>query len=257
MVYYFSGTGNSAYVAKTISNLLGTSLKFIPSVSTEREIHDGSDLILVFPVYAWGVPPLIIDFIHKMDLSYFDELKRNQNNVWVIMTCGDEVALAPEMIEKAFDKKEIKITGIWSVIMPNNYVLLPGFDVDPYDVEQKKLEEVPSRILEIATSISSGNKCFDVVRGKFKWIKTKLIYPLFRKWGIIDRKWHPLPDCISCGRCASVCPNKNILMKKQLPSWGKNCCSCLACYHICPVHAVAYGKSTLKKGQYYFPLKMK
>lgn len=34
------------------------------------------------------------------------------------------------------------------------------------------------------------------------------------------------------------------------PVWGDNCTQCLACYHICPVHAVEYGKVTAKKGQY-------
>ena len=34
------------------------------------------------------------------------------------------------------------------------------------------------------------------------------------------------------------------------PQWGNNCTQCLGCYHICPLHAVQYGKATRAKGQY-------
>ena len=38
-----------------------------------------------------------------------------------------------------------------------------------------------------------------------------------------------------------------------LAVWGMDCTSCLACYHVCPQHAVQYGKRTKDKGQYFNP----
>jgi len=32
-----------------------------------------------------------------------------------------------------------------------------------------------------------------------------------------------------------------------------DCTSCLACYHVCPQHAVQYGKKTKGKGHYFNP----
>ena len=55
--------------------------------------------------------------------------------------------------------------------------------------------------------------------------------------------------CIDCGLCEKVCPVGNITVTDR-PVWGGNCTQCLACYHVCPVHAVEYGKMTGKKGQY-------
>lgn len=41
---------------------------------------------------------------------------------------------------------------------------------------------------------------------------------------------------------------------RKRPSWGQDCAGCLACYHVCPRHAVMYGKATVGKGQYMNPM---
>jgi NAD-dependent dihydropyrimidine dehydrogenase PreA subunit len=42
-------------------------------------------------------------------------------------------------------------------------------------------------------------------------------------------------------------------MKDGLPQWQSDCSGCLACYHVCPHHAINFGKMTQKKGQYTLP----
>lgn len=258
MVLYFSGTGNSKYVAKTLAGILSTSLYNIVDFCKEPfPIEEEECLVFVFPVYSWGVPPIVFSFIKELPEHFWEKIKYYQLQIDVVMTCGDEVALAPEMFIKEMSKIGAETESIWSIIMPNNYVLLPGFDVDPKKVENDKLNNCPARIMEIATGILQRRKTIDVTRGKFRWVKSKMIYPLFKKWGIFPSKWQYSNSCISCGKCASACPIKNIEMKNGHPVWNSRCCSCLGCYHICPVHAVEYGKETIKKGQYYFPLKYK
>lgn len=255
MLFYFSGTGNSEFVATTLSNIFDLELRYIPDINPKDLSEVNERIIFVFPVYSWGVPPLVIDFIERLPAKYVGNVNESSYTLDCVMTCGDEVALAPEMFSKACSKVGLKVNSIWSVIMPNNYVLLPGFNVDSKELETRKLTECKGRILEIAEGLRSGNKRIDVTIGSMPWIKTKLIYPLFKKWGVFPRKWRYTSQCISCGKCASVCPLYNIKMQDTHPVWGPRCCSCLACYHVCPVHAVAYGNVTLKKGQYFFPLR--
>lgn len=256
MLLYFSGTGNSEYVAETLSNFLNEELLFIPDIDPENWDYLLTDrIVFVFPVYSWGVPPLIKKFVIAAGHKFWDKVNDNGVDVHCVMTCGDEVAKAPEMMRDIMKKVGVKIRSVHSVIMPNNYVLLPGFDVDKPDVEKQKLENCQRRILQIAESINRNEKIEDVVRGSMPGLKTHLVFPLFKKWGIFPSKWHYLPSCISCGKCEKVCPLCNVKMNNGHPQWGNRCCSCLACYHICPSHAVAYGKETLKKGQYFFPLK--
>lgn len=255
MVFYFSGTGNSTFVATTLANLLKLKLVFIPDINPSTLEFTQERVVFVFPVYSWGVPPLISQFISDINENFWDGIKDAGGYVDCVMTCGDEVGLAPEMIRNDLKKVGINLNSVWSVIMPNNYVLLPGFDVDPSELEKRKLKECEGRILEIAQGLNRGDRRIDVVRGSYPALKTKLVFPLFKKWGISPRKWHYTDSCISCGKCAKICPMLNIKMEKQHPVWGARCCSCLACYHVCPVHSIQYGGSTKKKGQYLFPLK--
>lgn len=255
MIFYFSGTGNSTFVATTLANFLGMTAKFIPEVKPEEIKMPESRVIFVFPVYSWGVPPLVSKFIKAIDTEFWERLKNEGFTIDCVMTCGDEVALAPEMIIKDLKKVGMELNSIWSVIMPNNYVLLPGFDVDSKELEAKKLKACEGRIMEIAQSLSRAERRMDFTRGNMAWIKSKVVFPLFKKWGIFPKKWHYKNTCISCSQCEKICPMLNVVMESGHPKWGKVCCSCLACYHVCPVHAVEYGKETLKKGQYLFPLR--
>lgn len=254
MIYYFTGTGNSRAAAIMMGRYLQEQVCFIPHVDPLREEAVGENIGFVFPVYSWGVPPLVIDFIDRLGEKFWDVINRGQIPVWVVMTCGDEVALAPEMIIKALRRHEVEPESIWSVIMPNDYVLLPGFDVDSKDLEKEKLAGAPRRLEEIAKGIGERRKTIDVVRGSMPWLKSKVVYPLFKRCGISPRQWHSTDDCISCGICIKRCPLNNIVLDDNgRPKWGVDCCSCLACYHSCPRHAVQYGKATLHKGQYYHP----
>lgn len=45
------------------------------------------------------------------------------------------------------------MTNGFSVQMPNNYVLMPGFDVDSKEVETDKLRKASERIQEVIGSI--------------------------------------------------------------------------------------------------------
>jgi len=243
MILYFTGTCNSLLVAKKLAELLGdTCLPLIPMIGHISDLPE--EIGLVFPVYSWGVPPVVLNFVEHMRGS---KVKR----VRCICTCGDEVAMTPEMMNKALAASGIEMIGIWSVIMPNNYVLLPGFGVDSEELEKKKLDECGVRVEYVAQRIMDGKKDWDVTRGSMPWIKTRLIYPLFKKWGTTFGKWHADTDsCIGCGKCAKTCPAGNILMKDGRPEWGDRCLSCVSCFHICPVRAIDYSSYTKGKGQY-------
>lgn len=249
MLFYYSGTGNSRYVAEMLSRSLDEPLVSITSVDARSVVFTGNTLGFIFPVYSWGVPPIVLAFIKGLNYEFIERI--NNKDVWMCCSCGDETGKAPQMFIKAFRKRGIDAKGAWSVIMPNNYVLLPGFDVDSLEIRKRKLKEAPARIADIASKVRRGKMEIDVTSGSLPSLRSA-VYPLFVRFGISTRKWSVSDACISCGKCVSVCPVHNIRLENGRPSWGKNCLSCCACYHYCQVKAINYGNVTQGKGQYFF-----
>lgn len=251
MIFYFSGTGNSKYCAQMLAEQLGDDAINICSADIESlNIYDTKTFGFVFPVYAWGVPPIVLDFIKRLPEKFVNALRENEVKIWMVATCGDDTGETDKMLASALNKRGLKLSGIWSVIAPNIYVLLPGFDVDKDDVRISKINALDQRLRYIASKIEKGEWETDINRGGMAWLKTALVYPLFKKWGMFYKKWYVTDACTGCGLCAKACPVNNITMKDCKPVWGRHCLSCVSCYHECPHHAIEYGSATKGKGQY-------
>lgn len=254
MVYYYSGTGNSAYAARELARMTGERETPVSIPEAMRgsvlEIYEGPCLGFVFPIYSWGVPPLVYEFLERLPSELFEG-----RYVWAVCTCGDEAGVAM----RRFGKEIRKICGrvpdlMASLRMPNNYVLLPGFDVDKPDVADAKLAAAPGRLRHIADMVMARSpEVYDVTEGSVPALRS-MVWPFFKRWGVNPRRWHVSGKCISCGRCVSICPSGNISIDGDgRPRWGDACLSCCACFHVCPQRAIDYGKATLGKGQYLFP----
>lgn len=227
MVYCFSGTGNSRWVAEQLKGL----------------IDDAEDIVgLVFPVYAWGIPKVVEEHIEQ-------ELKRSTANyVFAVMTCGDDIGYADRVLLQCLDGR---LDAVFSVHMPNTYVCLPGFDVDTQEVAKAKVQKTKERLPQIAEAIKTRSKVTDVCRGSFPWLKTYVLRPLFNRFLVTDRFFHTTANCSQCQRCVKECPLKNIGTNADGQiKWGQTrCTGCLRCYHLCPNHAVQFGWFTKNKGQ--------
>lgn len=258
MIIVFSGTGNSFHVADLLYASLGyEQIKLQGDILLESEpkieIKDKSEpLIWVFPTYSWGVPPVVRNFIKKVRIIGGEDVVNH-----LVTTCGDDVGNLPLQWKKILKAKNLKGGGIWTVQMPNTYVLMKGFDVDSPEIERKKLEKCPERVSHIASKIKAGSNETDVLGGSWRWIKTSVIYPWFVRNAMSPKPFHADSRCISCGLCEQECPTRNIVLKPEndvsaRPIWGGNCALCLRCYHNCPANAICYGKATKGKGHYKF-----
>lgn len=255
MIYYYSGTGNSEYAARELGRMTGH--KHAPVSIPEQmrrsqlDVYCGKELGFVFPIYSWGVPPIVMQFVEKLPAELFKD-----RYIWVACTCGDEAGMAMDRFAKAIKRVCGREPDLcMSVIMPNNYVLLPGFNVDPPEVADRKLAEAPKRLRLIADTIAAHKPAVrDVHRGSLPALRS-MIYPLFKRWGVNPRKWAASDACVSCGRCVRICPSHNIGLSPEdsRPRWGADCLSCCACFHVCPERAISYGYFTRHKGQYLFP----
>ena len=120
MVFYFTGTGNSRYIAEIISKRLDDDIVSLNEKIKQNdysEIHSDRPIVFVFPIYAWQMPHIVRDFIKKVKFS-------GTKKVYFIATCGAESGNAVHFIKNLCYEKHLHFMGIMTIKMPENYIAL-------------------------------------------------------------------------------------------------------------------------------------
>jgi len=252
MIFYFSGTGNSLQAARSIAEQNGEALVSIAEAvnrgvgSHEFDLEVGETVGFVYPVYAWGPPGRVISFIEKLKLNNY-----KGNYTFSVATCGANIGNTMKVLAKALERKGMKLDSGFSLVMPNNYVIMG--DVDSKEEEAKKLIEAEETLKHINSVVKERRKgVFELEKGFMPGLLTYVINPMFSRNAIDTGRFYAQDSCTSCGVCEKVCSCNNIRVQGK-PQWGNECVQCLACLNYCPVKAVQYGKSTVNKGRYTNP----
>ena len=255
MILFFSGTGNTRYCAELLAKALGDKAFDISPRRRDESISHvaaSSRIVWMFPIYSWGVPPIVVDFMRHAVIDGASEVPH-----YMVATCGDDAGNAAKMWRSLVSDCKWTPRSAYTVQMPNTYVCLPGFDVDSDELQRAKIAAAPAHIAIIAAAIMQDDLSATprdmVTRGRFARLKTSVIYPSFKHNGVKPQRFAVSDACTGCGTCMRTCPMYNISMKDGKPLWGNNCAMCLACSHRCPAHAVMYGHTTRHKGQYRGP----
>ena len=125
--------------------------------------------------------------------------------------------------------------------------------MDPDIVREEKLHAAPKRVEQVAINIAEGRNVVDVVKGKWAWVKSRVIRPWFVRNAMSDKRFRVLSNaCTRCGACEKNCPMHNISIANGEVKWNGRCAMCLNCLHRCPARAIQYGKATVNKGRYFF-----
>ncbi len=176
MIFFFSGTGNSRYLAQQLGKRLGDEVREMTFFNRPwGEVVQDSRVIWVFPVHSWGMPKFVLDFINAVKVE-------PGAKHFMVCSCGDDIGLTHVQWRALMKSRGWTPVAAYSVIMPNTYVLLPGFNVDAPEVAERKLKAAASRILDIATRIHLNWEGDDVKPGFMPSLKSRVFYPFFEKF---------------------------------------------------------------------------
>jgi NAD-dependent dihydropyrimidine dehydrogenase PreA subunit/flavodoxin len=251
MLFYFSGTGNSLYIAKELQGAIGSDLVDIASAvqngQYEHRPAEDEGVGFIFPVYFFGVPTIVRDFIDNLSLH-----QNGNNHTFLVLTCGATTGNADGMFSKLMGRRDYRVDSVSSVIMPNNYVLF--YEMESADEQARMLANADIEIAVIISRIRERqNGDFNRHSGALPGISTAMSYPMYTH-GRRTAKFHVTDACIGCGQCERMCPSRTIKMVSGRPEWAhERCVRCLACINRCPQKAIQYGKATEGRGRYSNP----
>ncbi len=246
MIFYFSATGNSLYVAQQLGKLLNERIKDISHNRMSYTPINNERTILVCAVHSWSMPMVVREFIYSPKL--------NCEDLYVVFTCGDNCGNADKDMISALKRKKINLRGCYSVQMPNTYVLMKGFGLDEEHLQNHKLKTAIHQIQKIAKAIQDGYPERIYERGNYPWLKTAIVHKLFCIKAGGKTKFYTNSDCTGCGKCENVCPTGNIELKEGKVVWSDDCTQCCACYHNCPSGAINWKGVSEEYGQYLCPI---
>lgn len=225
MVFYFTATGNSLFVAKQLEE---------NPISIPQIIHSGAmtfkdDTIgIVCPLYGSELPGMVKDFLKQahFDTDYF----------YIVMTYGCNNGAAPTLIRQFATEANLHLDYFRTVKMVDNF--LPGFDMS---AEKDMDKHIDQQLNVIKTEIAHKRRFLEeqtedgrqVYEGYLAYSRE---HP-DQTWKAI--KFHSTDACVSCGICTKVCPAGCIHLENgRAVHRDAGCQVCMACIHACPNRAI-------------------
>lgn len=246
MIFCFSGTGNSFHVAQIIAQ--ANQEQIIMITETEREqrkkyiLKDREKVGFVFPIYWWGMPMLVEQFIKDLALINYCE-----NYTYAIATYGLGARNGMVDLEKLLHKKNILLHAKYEVKMVDNYIV--GYELASKETQSHILAKAEEKIFHIMESIEREEEM--EVKDLLGYIVKPIVHHLYKITNHRN-KFYVTDTCVGCGICQAECPCNTIKLKDKKPTWEKNCSFCLKCLHHCPKQSIQYGKRTAQRTRYYY-----
>jgi len=269
-IYYFSGTGNSLYVARELQNRI-PGLRIIPIAALlnkrlnerNKNIESTSETIgFVFPCHGLTIPIPVKKFLKSLDLT-------SSKYLFAITTRGGSIFRGFSTIDKILNKKGKILDASFIINMALNDPKLKSFTIptsEELDAIEKRVQEKLNLIQDtIINHETYRDNTSGVTFSRFNslnYILERLVpftvhhvAPKVKKYFYADSK------CTGCGTCEKVCLSKKIIIVNDKPLWQCNvdCYLCYSCLNYCPTHAIQiyskfYMKSfTKEKGRYPHP----
>jgi ferredoxin len=246
MIFYYTGTGNSLWVARRLADELGDAE--IISMSGHHgweKAADGETVGLVFPVYIWGVPAPVLKFVSSLK-------GRKRDYTFAVATNGGQVSNTLVQLKRVMAENGLSLSSGFGITMPSNYI--PWGGPGPKERQEKKFEQARKKISFISGAVR-GRANLPVEKGPLwqRALFTFLYNITFSRVPEMDKPFHADERCNACGICSRVCPASNITLPEGRPVWHHRCEQCFACLQWCPQEAIQYGKKTAGYERYHHP----
>ncbi|MBD5516321.1 MAG: 4Fe-4S ferredoxin, partial [Lachnospiraceae bacterium] len=188
MIFYFTGTGNSLYVAKELDEEIIS----IPQVIKRERLEFAADSIgIVCPIYGHEMPGMVKEFIREasFDTGY----------LFVVLTYGAHHGGAAEIADRFIQSVGKKADYITSIEMVDNF--LPVFDMNEQMAKDKQvekhLEQIKSDVQTKKKSIQKASLAEKTAHKMYLKMVKNAPETIWADFKVTD-------ECVGCGICTRV-----------------------------------------------------
>lgn len=245
IILYFTGTGNSLYIARQLADE-NTEILSIPQMMKQGRYDFAADEIgIVYPIYGHMPPNMVRNFIKQARLV--------AGYKFAVLTFGMLDFNAAEIWDNISRQSGTTFDYINTIVMVDNW--LPNFNM----ADQIKMDKhIPEQLAKVKEDLGQQKKWVKPATDAARRAHEGFMYfsRLDPDIGFLMRseKYFQVTDaCIGCGICTEVCPRGNYKLTSEGVKGEGDCDFCFSCIHNCPQHAIQFaslpGDPLLARGE--------
>ena len=233
IMFYFSGTGNSRYLAESFCEKTKSTAYSIESdVDFASLMRENSIIGFCYPIYGSRVPKIMREFAIK----HTDILKGKKIIIFATQNVfsGDGARVFVDL----FPRNHFTVILAEHFLMPNNVSNLFFYPLASEKRLEKYRNDTLAKINRMCREIKSGiyrKRGFHIISRVLGFIQGG-VFPYIED--ILKDRVRITKDCNQCGVCMKICPSHNfVLHENQISTRGK-CFLCYRCINQCPKKAI-------------------
>ena len=206
MVLYFTGTGNSRYLARRIAEGLDMPLYDLNTcikAGDTAPVQTGQDVVLVTPTYAWRIPRVVSQWLGNTELT-------GAERIWFVMDCGSEIGNAAKYNRQLAAQKHLRYMGTAQIIMPENYIAM--FNAPQAEQARRIVEQAEPALQKALAQVRAGQEFSPLRDTLYDRFMSGPVNPAFYRFFVKADAFRATDACIGCGACVAACPNASAML---------------------------------------------
>ena len=234
LILYFSGTGNTQYIAEKFSQKMTASCYSIEaSVDFESLISKACTIVFCYPVYGSCVPMIMREFVKK----YKALLKGKK----LVILCtqnlfsGDGARVFIDLL----DDTTYQVIYAEHINMPNNICNLFFYPLSNNKKVKRYFDKADIKIQKISDDIQNNvikKRGFNEFSRFLGFITQRVYFQKGEQLAMKDVRINE--NCITCMLCVNICPMKNLTVIDERIQQRERCTLCYRCVNACPKKAI-------------------
>lgn len=245
LMLYFSGTGNSKYIANLFSKKVNAKCYSIEeNIDFKKEIKRHNTIAFCYPIYASNVPRIMRGFVSK----YVEELKDKKLIIFCtqLFFSGDGARVFTDLLPKGYGE----VIYAEHFNMPNNICNIKILPIKNGEETKKYIKAAQRKMNRICKDLEKGK----VKKRGFNKVSNLIGKSQSKYWPNIEEEKKSSikvdSDCIKCGLCVKLCPMNNLNLANNGIVHNNNCIFCYRCVNACPKKAITVLINKKPKVQY-------